>query len=216
MRVIDGRAARRGQQVPGRLSMPVGADAGDHHLLAHADDPRPGQPGDAAPSAGGPRTSRPTAVHGPVTCSAAVNGAAGTRSSQARSSPGISVGGLRVIRCGRALTWWQNVWHAAPSSANNPRFGRRFASVSTRSALAPRVDIRSALGCRVTRHAGRHSQPVMLPESHRGRLVHGDPGRVPSRDGLLVVGLARQVAWLATTGAQVAAGSPSATSVSER
>ena len=71
-----------------------------------------------------------------VTPSAAVNGAAGTGCSRARSSASISAGARRVTRCGRALTWSQNAAQAASSSAKLAYSGSRFASVGTRSALA--------------------------------------------------------------------------------
>ena len=71
-----------------------------------------------------------------VTPSAAVNGAAGTGCSRARSSPGISAGARRVTRCGRALTCSQNTPHAASSAAKLAYSSSKFASVGTRSALA--------------------------------------------------------------------------------
>ena len=55
-----------------------------------------------------------------VTPSAAVNGAAGTGCSRARSSASISAGARRVTRCGRALTCPQNASQAASSSAKLP------------------------------------------------------------------------------------------------
>jgi hypothetical protein len=71
-----------------------------------------------------------------VTPSAAVNGAAGTGCSRARSSASISAGARRVMRCGRALTWSQNSRQAASSAAKLAYSSRRFASVGTRSAFA--------------------------------------------------------------------------------
>jgi hypothetical protein len=71
-----------------------------------------------------------------VTPSAAVNGAAGTGCSRARSSASISAGARRVIRCGRAPSCPQNTSQAASSAAKLPYSPSRFASVGTRSALA--------------------------------------------------------------------------------